>query len=451
MKSGNGTQAATYSFASQPKAVTATRKKFRDPGEMDISMYRDLKETCISWDKRVHRGNTYGMYTQNAIKEALNDATQEPSPKPRRRKREKEPNIFDMPLPEQERKLVDLTGHLTAKEVVVVADTVDCQTDEFLPEPPKEQYQPQKTGIDATTQVEDGELFDFDYEVEPILDVLVNKTLEQSMMEVEEEHELSSMNEFKDKWMDRQKTMMKDWQAQVQAERALWDTKEKIVAERRLVRKREAQVLLKLQAVSAARQHLAKLVPNAVADVKESAFADKHAMAINRLFLPQLLLGVQQQVETHLVAERQVEGLFAGCVRAESSSSACAYAEQRERQRKLERQRFEERQIRQGKIRILMDGGDGEQISVGPIQISTQDSVDDVQDRVYKWLGENKPELAAAWPQGVQLCLEGELVQTTLSIFEAKAGQISMVPKPEPPAEEEEEEEDDGGDEGGEA
>ena len=28
-----------------------------------------VKETCISWDKRVHRGNTYSMYTQNAIKE----------------------------------------------------------------------------------------------------------------------------------------------------------------------------------------------------------------------------------------------------------------------------------------------------------------------------------------------------------------------------------------------
>ena len=36
-----------------------------------------------------------------------------------------------------------------------------------------------KTGVDAATQVEDGELFDFDAEVEPILEVLVGKTLEQ--------------------------------------------------------------------------------------------------------------------------------------------------------------------------------------------------------------------------------------------------------------------------------
>ena len=38
-----------------------------------------------------------------------------------------------------------------------------------------------------------GDLFDFDFEVEPILEVLVGKVLEQGLMEVLEEEELSSM------------------------------------------------------------------------------------------------------------------------------------------------------------------------------------------------------------------------------------------------------------------
>lgn len=38
-----------------------------------------------------------------------------------------------------------------------------------------------------------GELFDFDYEVEPILEVLVGKILEQSMMEIMEEDELANL------------------------------------------------------------------------------------------------------------------------------------------------------------------------------------------------------------------------------------------------------------------
>lgn len=40
---------------------------------------------------------------------------------------------------------------------------------------------------------QDPELFDFKAEVQPMLNVLVSKTLEQSLMEVQEEEELEVM------------------------------------------------------------------------------------------------------------------------------------------------------------------------------------------------------------------------------------------------------------------
>ena len=49
-----------------------------------------------------------------------------------------------------------------------------------------------KIGVDVETQIESGDLFDFDFEVEPILEVLVGKTLEQGLMEVMEEEELAN-------------------------------------------------------------------------------------------------------------------------------------------------------------------------------------------------------------------------------------------------------------------
>lgn len=49
---------------------------------------------------------------------------------------------------------------------------------------------PVQTGIDKCFQVEDGDLFQFDLEVEPLLNVLTTKTLEQSRMEVLEEEEV---------------------------------------------------------------------------------------------------------------------------------------------------------------------------------------------------------------------------------------------------------------------
>eukprot|EP00933_Yihiella_yeosuensis_P084961 TRINITY_DN9972_c0_g1_i1.p1 TRINITY_DN9972_c0_g1~~TRINITY_DN9972_c0_g1_i1.p1 ORF type:complete len:457 (-),score=154.88 TRINITY_DN9972_c0_g1_i1:348-1718(-) len=447
------TGSATYSFASAPKPVTA-RKKYREPGE-DATLYRDLKETCITWDKRVHRGNTYGMYTQNAIKEALEMANKEhESPAPRRRRKVKEPSPFDMPLPEPERIPVDLTRHLVAAVVPVEVKVVEAQTDEFLPEPPPEQYQPQKTGIDAQTQIEPGELFNFDAEVEPILDVLVNKTIEQSIMEVEEEHELTRMTEFKGEWYERQATMMESWQQQVEEEWVLWREKEAIMKTKMAEKQREARVLLKIQAISAAKTHLTKLVPNALNELQPVAFPDQRALDIERSFLPGLFAKVQQQVRAITHCQQQVDEVIAGRVQASTEANRKGYEAHKAANQILQKKKLEELQIRQGKIRILVDDGSGNAVPVGPVQISTKDSIDEIQNRVYVWLQQNEPKIATAWPHGVVMMIGGQPVEVASQLFEAKSGQISMMPKeppPPPPDEEVAEGGEDGEGEGGEA
>ena len=59
---------------------------------------------------------------------------------------------------------------------------VDIQTDKFEEIEKEEVYIPKKTGIDASTQVEDSELFELDREVKPIVNVIVKKTLEQLIL-----------------------------------------------------------------------------------------------------------------------------------------------------------------------------------------------------------------------------------------------------------------------------
>jgi len=105
---------------------------------------------------------------------------------------------------------------------------------------------------------------------------------------------------------------------------------------------------------------------------------------------------------------------------------------------------LEELQIRQGKIRILVDDGSGTPVPVGPIQLSTKDTIEQVQDRVYAWLKKNEPKIAAAWPHGVVMKLAGEPVQVTAQLFEAKAGQISMCAQEPPPPPEPVEDENEG-------
>jgi hypothetical protein len=457
MLSKGQASASTYSFSSQPKPVSGSRKKFRDPNEVvDPAMYRDPKETCISWDKRVHRGNTYSMYTQNAIKEALEQAENPPAPPVRRKRRPKEKSLFDMGLPEKERIPVDLTDNLVAKEVIPVLDSVEAQTDEFLPEPPPEQYQPQKTGVDETTQVEEGELFVFDFEVEPILEVLINKTLEQSIMEVEEEYELDQMLDFKKEWMKRQAAMMKDWEEQVAEEWVRWGKKEEVLKQMREEKRREAQVLLKIQAMAAAKAHLKDLVPNTVKDLMQDAFPDMKGMAVTRAFMPKILAEVRESVAGNTGCEKTISDILKRNVKARADKQKSARQTLKDKWAAMEAKRLEEAKIKRGNIRIYVPDpdGSGNVVPVGPLQVSNQDNIEDVQTKVFEWLQKNEPRLVPSYEHGVLMALINETgeavpVEDSAQMFEAKAGQISMIPKDPPPPPEEGEGAEEG--EGGEA
>ena len=74
-------------------------------------------------------------------------------------------------------------------------------TEFYLDRPPVPLFQPKMPAKEncKATQIfdQDDELFDFDAEVEPMLNVLCMKTLEQARMEVLEENELTIMKKQK--------------------------------------------------------------------------------------------------------------------------------------------------------------------------------------------------------------------------------------------------------------
>ena len=91
---------------------------------------------------------------------------------------------------------IDLAPYLIAKDdgVATKVKEVNSQTDAFKERPPTPEYHPRKTGVDGTTQVEDvRELFDFDAESDPIVSVIVGKTLEQAIFEVQHEEEMNAL------------------------------------------------------------------------------------------------------------------------------------------------------------------------------------------------------------------------------------------------------------------
>ena len=74
-----------------------------------------------------------------------------------------------------------------------VTYNIEVQTQDYIDRPQTPLFTPVKSGEDKGTQIDRGDLFDFDEEVEPIINVLTFKTLEEARMEVLEEEELKEM------------------------------------------------------------------------------------------------------------------------------------------------------------------------------------------------------------------------------------------------------------------
>lgn len=99
------------------------------------------------------------------------------------------------PSPVAGRNHVDIQTDLFLEELADVIPEADIytQTDPFMDRPASPLFIPKKSGEDVATQIERGELFDFDVEVQPLLDIIAGKTLEQAIFEVLEEKELAAL------------------------------------------------------------------------------------------------------------------------------------------------------------------------------------------------------------------------------------------------------------------
>ena len=105
-----------------------------------------------------------------------------------------------------------------------------------MQKPPTPPYVPKKTGIDKITQIEDYDLFDYDREVQPILNVLLTKTVEQALLEVEEETEINEIRKFKNDCYTKKQNEREEWDQEVKKEIARIKQKNKALKNTRLKR-----------------------------------------------------------------------------------------------------------------------------------------------------------------------------------------------------------------------
>ncbi len=109
------------------------------------------------------------------------------------KRRPKQDDVEMPPVPGREHIDVQTAQYLEEVTERVHEEDKSIGTDPFHDVVPLPKYVPPKVGTDVATQILEGELFSFDLEVEPILEVLVGKTMHQALMAVEEETELAEL------------------------------------------------------------------------------------------------------------------------------------------------------------------------------------------------------------------------------------------------------------------
>ena len=165
-------------------------------------------------DPRVKRGHNFGIIYVTSSNYDENIASSDQKKKGKNLKQSKNfpkgKNYLGQSKEkeEQEKKRNDKEGECgicTQKVITTVRPTPITfeeivQTDPLPPPPQPVLIWHKKTGIDVECQIEDGDLFNFDEEVKPLVHIIVSKTLEDARREVLEEEELKHIMEQQEKY-----------------------------------------------------------------------------------------------------------------------------------------------------------------------------------------------------------------------------------------------------------
>ncbi|XP_050394415.1 radial spoke head protein 3 homolog [Patella vulgata] len=306
-------EGGTYTFTSQPRAVQE-RKKYREPVIQQDEVPPQYGN--IMYDRRIVRGNTYAQHTLPATAQPDPIEIQRQQENRRRaiaRKRAKDQLRPRSPEAVEGRKHIDVQTELYLEELsdrVEEAD-VDCQTDAFLDRPPSPLFIPAKTGIDVTTQILEGELFDFNIEVKPILEVLIGKTVEQSLLEVMEEEELANLRSQQRAFEELRNAELVEQQRLEEQERRHREEKERRMKQQREVLKKEKETAEKIAARAFAQSYLADLVPSVFGTLADNGyFYDPVERDVEQGFMPWLMEQVEIQLEKSQLGRLVLDGLI---------------------------------------------------------------------------------------------------------------------------------------------
>ena len=330
--------AEAYTYAAQPQVVHGRKQpRYRDSTEVEPAAY----PANIMVNRRVVRGNTYAA--QILPSEPIMEATK----KTLRKTGPIRPPGTPEPVLGRRHIVVQTDTYLEELTDEVPEMEMSTQTDSFMDRPPTPLFVPTKTGLDSATQIEPGDLFDFDFEVEPLLEVLVGKTLEQGLMEVCEEEELAAMRAHQDHFEQIRNAELVATQRMEAAEKRKVEEKERRLAQERARVEREKVVCQKVAASTFARGYLSGIMESVFDKLYDTGFFyDPVEKEVADIFMPWLVEEAATSMNNRAVAAAAVEKVVLQAIIQDAKQKEAA---EQERTAALEAARAEEAQLAQAR------------------------------------------------------------------------------------------------------
>lgn len=298
---------ASFTYSSQPHAAptkpAAKQARYRDPNDTPLTLMSD---------PRVVRGSTHSLARKITLsKEELSRsqglATRRGPPESEQ-KPQPSYNYTVKPFATDD---IDVSRYLIQQtESRPQKKPLETQTDEFIPRPDTPEYVPAKVGVDIGTQVEDvRDLFDFDKEVTPIVEVIVQKTLDQALFELSSEDELKNL-EHAARDFRAEKFRGDDWM-RTRENQAIRENKQRRERIQALQTARENEKRTKT--IIAGVQMMRQTLPHAIEHVYEELFRNgtwqetDNAIA-EKEFIPEVLQRANEMIAAHETAQEVLDG-----------------------------------------------------------------------------------------------------------------------------------------------
>lgn len=359
-----------FSYSTQPHAAPVKRKtKYRgDSG--DLADSGDASN--IMYDPRVIRGNTYSAKIMSSSLRGDLDKSSKKVP-PRMRKTIAAPRRSSTPPPIDGRSHADMQTDDFLEEITdrPIEQEAETQTLPFMDRPASPLFVRAKIGFDVETQIESGDLFDFDLEVEPILEVLVGKTIHVSMLELMQEEELEAIRLQQEEFETIRNIEMAEVQRlEAQLKRNAEERERRIAQEKKRVEdQRNLEETIAARAFS--NQFLGELHIDVFNMLEEKGeFYDPVEREVEELFMPDLIQDLikgadsyeaASQIAFELIeaARRKAKEFEAIAIKQRNEWLAKIAEEEAERKRKEEEERLAAEAAKKA-AEEAEEGGEGE-------------------------------------------------------------------------------------------